>query len=264
MPDAARGQLRSYDRVADIYDATRGFQPGVEDAMADSLLAITGPCSLLEVGIGTGRVAVPLASRGVAVTGFDISRPMLLKLIEKRTDIAVALAEATRPPFREACFDAVLFVHVLHLVPDADAAILAAIPLIRSGGLILACYTEHTRTAISDANAVMQLEIEDLQRRPQDEWRDRTYRWSDRFISLTTAAGASTESVVLADWDEANTARALLKTFESRANSQTWELSEETVATVIRNTREEVIRICGGLDNPIISHGQMVAVVARF
>jgi ubiquinone/menaquinone biosynthesis C-methylase UbiE len=264
VPDAARNQLRSYDRVADVYDATRGFPPGVEDAVAARLVALIGQRSLLEVGIGTGRVAVPLAARGVAVTGFDISRPMLLKLIEKRADIAVILAESSRPPFRDGSFDAVLFVHVLHLVPDADATILAAIPLIAPGGLMLACYTEHNRTAVSDANAVMQLEIGRQQQRQPDEWRDRTYRWSDRFIAQTAAAGARTGSVVLAEWDESTTARALLDTLAARANSQTWALSDETVASVIGNTRNEVIRICGGLDNPIVSHGKMVAVVARF
>lgn len=72
------------DRIADIYDV-RYLEPLAEDT-ADAVaflrdLAGDGPA--LELGIGTGRVAIPLADAGVEVHGLDTSEAMVAKLREK-------------------------------------------------------------------------------------------------------------------------------------------------------------------------------------
>jgi SAM-dependent methyltransferase len=111
-----------FDRAADFYDATRGFPPGVETDVA-ALIARAGGLGaasrLLEVGIGTGRVALPLAALVRDVTGVDLSTLMLRQLIAKRgaRRVAVARADAVQLPFPADCFDAVLGVHFFHLVP---------------------------------------------------------------------------------------------------------------------------------------------------
>jgi len=126
--------LKSFDRVAHCYDDTRGIPPEAARAIGDAIAAMARDVSpsprLLEVGIGTGRIAVPLAEAGVRVTGIDISPNMLAVLREKRRDIDVLLAEAARPPLRDAAFDAALFVHILHLVPDAEATLRATVRLV--------------------------------------------------------------------------------------------------------------------------------------
>lgn len=70
------------DRFADVYDtwyAGRGDTEGAVDLLAS--LAGAGPA--LELGIGTGRLALPLADRGIAVHGIDSSARMVEKLREK-------------------------------------------------------------------------------------------------------------------------------------------------------------------------------------
>ena len=133
--------IKSFDRVAHIYDETRAMPPDVENAIADGIAALVrglgAPARLLEVGIGTGRIAVPMAERGVRITGIDVSPKMLARLREKRGDIDVLFAEAGRLPFRDGSFDAALFVHVLHLVPDIEATIAAAMAAVRPGGAVL-------------------------------------------------------------------------------------------------------------------------------
>ncbi len=66
---------------ADVYD---DWYQGVSDVSttveAIAELAAGGP--VLELGVGTGRLAVPLADRGLAVTGIDASDDMLAKLRE--------------------------------------------------------------------------------------------------------------------------------------------------------------------------------------
>jgi SAM-dependent methyltransferase len=70
------------DRIADAYDALP-THPVDADAAVTCLarLAATGPA--LELGIGTGRLALPLLRRGVAVSGIDASKAMVAKLRAK-------------------------------------------------------------------------------------------------------------------------------------------------------------------------------------
>jgi SAM-dependent methyltransferase len=59
------------------------FQPAVVDPVVDVLADLAGDGAALELGIGTGRIALPLAQRGVRVHGIDISAPMVAKLRAK-------------------------------------------------------------------------------------------------------------------------------------------------------------------------------------
>jgi SAM-dependent methyltransferase len=73
------------ERVAARYDeeSAEMFEPGVVDAAVDVLAELAGGGRALELGIGTGRVALPLAARGVPVHGIDLSRAMVARLRAK-------------------------------------------------------------------------------------------------------------------------------------------------------------------------------------
>ncbi|MGZ4394036.1 MAG: class I SAM-dependent DNA methyltransferase [Gaiellaceae bacterium] len=72
-------------RVAARYDesAAEMFDPAVLDPAVDFLAALAGSGRALELGIGTGRVALPLARRGVPVHGIELSQAMAARLREK-------------------------------------------------------------------------------------------------------------------------------------------------------------------------------------
>ena len=76
----------SFDRIAAQYDATHGYPPEVSGQIARGLMrlgAFGSGDDILEIGIGTGRIALPLLDRGVNVTGVDISAPMVERMREK-------------------------------------------------------------------------------------------------------------------------------------------------------------------------------------
>jgi hypothetical protein len=77
------------ERVAARYDnlSWSMFDPALLAATADFLAELAGDGAALEFAIGTGRVAVPLAEKGVKVAGMDSSEPMLRRLREKGTAI---------------------------------------------------------------------------------------------------------------------------------------------------------------------------------
>ena len=68
------------DHLADVYD--QWFGP-VEEALIDMLSELAKGRRALELGIGTGRVALPLAARGVEVHGIDASDAMVSRLRAK-------------------------------------------------------------------------------------------------------------------------------------------------------------------------------------
>jgi 2-polyprenyl-3-methyl-5-hydroxy-6-metoxy-1,4-benzoquinol methylase len=73
------------ERVAAKYDESCSdmFEPRVVDAVVEVLAGLAGGGRALELGIGTGRIALPLARRGMVVHGIDLSRAMVARLHAK-------------------------------------------------------------------------------------------------------------------------------------------------------------------------------------
>jgi SAM-dependent methyltransferase len=73
------------ERAAAIYDeqVAEMFDPAVVGPTVDLLAELAGDGRALELGIGTGRIALPLAERGVSVAGIDSSEAMVARLREK-------------------------------------------------------------------------------------------------------------------------------------------------------------------------------------
>ncbi len=107
----------SFDRVASIYDETRALSPKVMSHVLGVLLDEVLGKSVLEVGVGTGRYAVPLQKSGIDVVGVDISHKMVEQGLGKGLR-NVVLADGARLPFTPRAFDLATTTHVLHLVPD--------------------------------------------------------------------------------------------------------------------------------------------------
>ena len=81
-----QGQDGYFDeRVAARYDESDEVlvDAGMVDPVVDFLVEIAGSGPALEFGIGTGRIALPLAQRGVPVQGIDLSRAMVARLRAK-------------------------------------------------------------------------------------------------------------------------------------------------------------------------------------
>src|SRR5260370_18760038 len=67
------------ERIAEVYDLFYGRRDNPE-TVADFLAPLAGKRRALELGIGTGRIAIPLAARGVRVMGIDASPAMVAQI----------------------------------------------------------------------------------------------------------------------------------------------------------------------------------------
>jgi len=84
------------ERIAARYDAAANiFDPAVLDPAVDFLADLAGDGAALELGIGTGRIALPLSQRGIAVHGIDLSPAMVERLRAKvgADDIDVTIGD---------------------------------------------------------------------------------------------------------------------------------------------------------------------------
>jgi SAM-dependent methyltransferase len=96
------------ETVADDYDEAlyEMFDQAVVEPAVDLLAELAGDGRVLELGVGTGRIALPLAARGIDVHGVDLSRPMIARLHAKpgadRVGVTVGDFATTRVegPFR--------------------------------------------------------------------------------------------------------------------------------------------------------------------
>ncbi len=132
----------SFDRAAEFYDETRRLPSETAEELTELLVEeVAGQGACLEIGVGTGRISLPLCRRGVTVLGIDISPAMLRRLVDNAGGSApfpVLLADATGIPAADGTVGRVLASHVLHLIPAWRDALDEIVRVLRPGGALLA------------------------------------------------------------------------------------------------------------------------------
>ena len=130
-----------FDRAVEYYDRTRAL-PAEAQAAVTALLVeeLAGSAPVLELGVGTGRMALPLVPYGVELIGVDLSEPMLRRLVENAGGTApfpLVRGDGLALPFRDHSVAAAFLCHVLHLIPRWGEAVRELVRVIRPGGLLL-------------------------------------------------------------------------------------------------------------------------------
>ena len=141
------------------------FAPAVLGPTVDRLVALAGGGRVLELAIGTGRVAVPLAERGVSVTGIELSAPMVARLREKADESAIPVVmgdmATTRAPGAYT---------LVYLVFNTISNLLTQDEQV-------ACFRNAARHLEPGGRFVIELWVPDLRRLPPD--RDATVEVSE-------------------------------------------------------------------------------------
>jgi SAM-dependent methyltransferase len=133
------------------------FEPEFVDPIVDLLVELAGGGRALELGIGTGRIAVPLAQRGVPVHGIDLSQAMVARLREKAgaEEIGVTIGD-----FATARADGAFAVAYL---------VFNAIMNLRTQPEQVACFQNVAAQLEPGGCFVLEVMIGDLQRLPPGE-----------------------------------------------------------------------------------------------
>ncbi|MFD4587755.1 methyltransferase domain-containing protein [Streptomyces sp. NPDC058423] len=133
-----------WDAAADTFDdePDHGLRdPGVRRAWAERMRhwLPSAPSDVLDLGCGTGSLALLAAEQGHRVTAVDLSPRMAEAACRKLagTGAEVLTGPAERPPVGDRRFDAVLVRHVLWAMPDPEAALAHWASLVRPGGRLV-------------------------------------------------------------------------------------------------------------------------------
>jgi len=239
----------SFDRAANIYDETRGFPPGIGDLVAGAaveMLPLGG--RVLEVGIGTGRIARPLLARGVNVAGADLSRKMMDRLLETLppgvSRPPLVEADATRLPLAAGTFDAVTSVHVFHLIANWREALAETRRVLKPGGVFLTGYDwrppdspgerlrEHWQSIIGSKGIHNQPGAHDF---------------ADVDAALR-AGGATMDERPVGEWSRTRTLAQHIETIEHRTWSSSWGVPDSFFPACLAELRTWAVSEYGSLE----------------
>ncbi len=279
-----------FDRVAHRYDSTRGYPEVVAQQLGEKIDRIAqgnAQTRFFEAGVGTGRFALPLAERGRQYTGIDISLKMLGLLEskldatswqkeefswgslpdedagsspevrrfvhpEKQATMRLVISDITALPFHDNSFDAVLAVHVFHLVPNWQKGLEEILRVLRPGGVLVRCWDENWEEAWKPG-------LGDIRKR----WTQIVHELggstthpgtSDQVVTnWLQGRGLKTEQVDSVAFKQEMTPRAIFTGLEQRIWTSTLVVPDDLFAASIQRLREWMDEQYGSsIDDPYI------------
>jgi len=139
----------SFDKWAETYDASIASDPGLFGRYEEVLDAVVkaarlGPgTKVLDIGVGTGNLALRCVALGARVVGLDPSQGMLAKAREKvEPTMSLQLIRADQPflsiPFPDETFDAVVSSYAFHHVSrdKKEAGLCEMVRVLKPGGVV--------------------------------------------------------------------------------------------------------------------------------
>lgn len=213
----------SFDRVATIYDETRGLAPRAMARLLGVLVDELRGKRVLEVGVGTGRYAVPLQKSGIRVVGVDISRRMVeLGLAKGLQD--VVFAEGARLPFKSKSFDIAMTNHVLHLIVDWRDVLREIARVTRDSYFTVIERSNRAQELTRDYNALV---------------REAGYVWNHPGFHERDLPSLLKPDVIIpaGPFHEAVAGDAILEDLEARAYSSQWDVPEELHRNAMKSLR---------------------------
>lgn len=258
----------SFDRVAAVYDETRGLPDEILERIVDRVIAATGATAttrFLEVGVGTGRIALPFVERGYYYTGIDLSLQMMARLREKlgsqRHNLKLAEADITALPFADGSFDVTLAVHVLHLVPEWRRALDEIERVTAPAGFFVlgGDFSLDVEQPAQAIRAQWLALVDDEGGTPSPRYG----KWQDLEAEMASRDYRMAEYLV-ARWSFRFRPADLVERLRARTYSQTWDVSDDVLERVHVRLLAWGKSEYGDLDQEVASEMEFRLLVSRF
>lgn len=244
----------AFDRAASYYGRTRGKPEFVSRAITDSLIdlaRLTPASRVLEIGIGTGRIALPLLSRGLRVVGIDLSLAMMERVrdqIAPGARVRLAQTDANALPFPDTTFDCAYAVSVYHVVANWQNALREAWRVVKPAGYFLVSYGYVDQRA---PYGVLHRQLAELAReygitpltpgaQSQEEIR----------IELEQLGDARVVEVVR--WNDSVQPARVLDGLAARMVSETWLIPDDAFTQIVPRLRSFVQATIGDLTREVM------------
>ncbi len=255
-------QSLSFDRAVGFYDQTRGLNESIATHGIQAIFDQVGAhAAVLEVGAGTGRIGVPLLQRGANWIGCDLSMEMMRKLREKLPQARLAQSDATRLSFPAERFDAVLTIHVMHLVGAWRTALREYRRVLKPGGMYINSWHWHAVTSISHR-------LREYWRRRVEaygaDWRRPGAQDNDEVVDELKSMGAQVDRREVVRGISQTSPRESIDGLAQRFQSDTWNIPDDILSTTVQELREWATIELGVLDQALDEEYRFMLDVARF
>jgi 2-polyprenyl-3-methyl-5-hydroxy-6-metoxy-1,4-benzoquinol methylase len=152
-PSPAFDYITHYGRDAEVFDYETdiAFRPD-DDRRKQTVLRLCGARRgdrTLDIGSGSGWLAIALARRGCRANVLDLAPANLTRIRAQDASIRAVLAESATPPFASGVFDWVTAIEVVEHLTDPAAALRQIERILRPGGRTLVCVPYNERIEIN-------------------------------------------------------------------------------------------------------------------
>lgn len=238
-----------YADLAIHYDATRGFPEGVGSQIASRICEVIPQAtseSVLDLGCGTGRIALPLSSKAFHVVGIDRSSAMLEVCRSKleRERLFLVQGDACDLPFPDNTFGVVTAVSVLHVVDSASSAIAEIHRVLRPGGYLIYGRTRYVG-AVGDLFEFIRHDLFRAASFAETVTANPSLEEIDHAIGRTFGAAST---FIAASWKFSFSARQVLDQFRSAAWLETRCLSADALISVCSRMESAAIALGISMD----------------
>jgi ubiquinone/menaquinone biosynthesis C-methylase UbiE len=218
----------SFERIADRYDATRGGEQRGRRTAASLAPLLDPVCPVVEVGIGTGVVALGLCELGFTVVGVDLSSAMAQRA-RRRLGPVVAVADAAQLPVADAAIEQAISVWLLHLVADRAAVLAEVARALRPGGRYL---VSSAQVRVSPEDEIDRL-VFDMRNQLDPRWGND----ERQILDAASSAGFTVVDQRAAAPDEVTQSPVeVADSIEAKTWSSLWNLTDEQWRTVVAPT----------------------------
>jgi SAM-dependent methyltransferase len=235
-----------FDRAVEYYDRTRALPAEIQAAVTDLLAGqLPRRGQVLELGVGTGRMALPLHERGLDLVGIDLSEPMMRKLVENasgRFPFPLVQADALALPLPDGGVRAAYLCHVLHLIPRWEDAVAELVRVVEPGGVVLVDLGGAPTSVGREVSAVFYRFARLERPRPGCNNPDDLDR---AFVARGAVPRRPPPPISFAP---GYTINGLLERLESNLFSSTWSLSDDARSRAVAETRAWAAERFGDLD----------------
>lgn len=230
-----------FDRAVEYYDKTRSLPDDRHRALIDTLIQTTNvqpTDAVLEIGIGTGRIAISVAQHVKRLYGIDLSQEMMnvlrKKLVDAHLNIDLSQADAVKLPFAANTFNLVYAVHVYHLVHNWRDGIADAFRVLEPGGHFVVNY--HRRSPDSP-NSQLRQQLHAAARDMGIDTRRPGAQTEAEVFQEISRHDPSPRTVLANQWRDVEVPEKILQELDRQIFSETWMIPRDVMDQAMPKVR---------------------------